>query len=196
MQAIGLFTSVCIGKDLKLEPGATVVIATPGVPQKLTYENNPGGIRPLNGSGLLFGSTKHESADQITTLLHKTGFDLATCLSRELKDELTRRGLQVREAFADHQSIMGFPQPLSSSRRPAIADSEVLLDTVVNDYGFIVKKSERVRITMSVAARLDRAHQSWRSPILGVSHTMLGRERSGYSSSVKSNNLSGSLSHC
>ncbi len=152
-----------------------IVIATPGIPKNLKYEIEPGGIIPLSPGGLIFGNTKQDYVEQITKRLRDAGFDLATCFSKELKDQLTKRGFQSREALAEHEATMGYPGKLSRSRRPVVSDSEILLDTVVQEYGFIVKKTERVRITMAVAAWLDHGNQNWRLPILTVNPTQIFR---------------------
>ena len=173
--SVGLLGSVVFAQDLKLAPGDTVVVATPGVPKKLRFEIDPGGIRPLSPEGLIFGNTKQEYADQITMHLRESGFDLAACFSKELTSQLGAAGFPTRETPADHDSTLGIPDRLSRGQRPVVTDSEVLMDTVVEEYGFIVKKSERVRITMTVTAWLNRGGQSWRSPFLTLNPTQTMR---------------------
>jgi hypothetical protein len=87
--------------------------------------------------------------------------------------------MHVREEGVDHGLVSGYPQRLPQHRRPVIADSEFLLDPVIQEFGFVVKQNERVRLTMAVSAWIDSGNQSWRSPLLVVNPTQMTRMMRG-----------------
>lgn len=134
----------------------SVVVVAPGVPSRpQLYDANPLNFVPL----INMVASEAEQAS-LGKVLDEFPPSMQDGCSAAMADALQRQGLKAVPVIATHRLTAGVPQLLTEDAITKLASNVIVLDWIIQQYGFTISKTGQLQVSMQATARLTEAATS------------------------------------